>query len=148
MSPAANRDFAGYRISRPLELGDRASVWEATDLESGRDVTIETLAGEAASDTDVCEWFSEAWRAVASLEHSRIVRVEKVDEQEGVPFAVRTPAGGLTLAKRLAVRGPLEPEDAVTLLAQIGGALDAAHKAGIVHGTLGPECVLVEDGGA
>ncbi|MBA2522189.1 MAG: hypothetical protein H0V25_02550 [Solirubrobacterales bacterium] len=148
MSPAANRDFAGYRISRPLELGDRASVWEATDLESGRDVTIETLAGEAASDPDVCEWFTEAWRAVASLEHSRIVRVEKVDEQEGVPFAVRTPAGGLTLAKRLAVRGPLEPEDAVTLLAQIGGALDAAHGAGIVHGTLGPDCVLIEDGGA
>lgn len=148
MATRSARDFAGYRIVRPLELSDRASVWEAEDLESGRAVAIETLAGAAAKDPDVREWFAEAWEAVAEVDDPHLVEVEALGDEEGVPFAARTPAAGATLAKRLSVGGPLDPGAAVELVGQIGGALDAAHEAGVVHGTLGPaSVVVVEDGG-
>lgn len=140
---ATNRDFAGYRIVRPLELSPRASVWEAERLDSGDAVAIETLAGEAARDADVREWFAEAWGAVAEIVLPGVVGVSELGEQEGVPFAVRTPASGTTLARRISVHGPLEPAAAVALLRRLAAALDACHDTGVVHGTLGAGCVIV-----
>lgn len=142
---SADRDFAGYRIIRPLELSGRASVWEAEERESGRTVAIETLAGDAAHDADVREWFSEAWGAAAEVDHPNVVTVEELGDEEGVPFAVRTPAGGTTLARRIAVHGSFEPAEAVTLLEQIGSGIEAAHEAGVVHGTLSPAAVIVAE---
>lgn len=139
------RDFAGFRIVRPLELGERASVWEAERVDSGESVAIETLAGDAAKDADVRDWFTEAWEAAAELAHPNVVTVTEVGEQDGVPFAVWTPVTGTTLAWTLEADGALEPEAAADLVTQIGGALEAAHEAGIIHGTLSPSSVVVEE---
>lgn len=53
----------------------------------------------------------------------------------------------MTLAKRIAVKGALEPEGAVDVLGQVGAGLEASHRAGVVHGTLGPASVVVESSG-
>lgn len=138
------RDFAGFRIVRPLELGERASVWEAEDPDGGEPVAIETLAGDASRDEDVTEWFTEAWELVSELDHRGIVSVLLIDEQDDVPFAVRTPAGELTLADRLEQGGPLASGAALQVLTEVGEALEAAHEAGVVHGALEPECVALD----
>lgn len=138
------RDFAGFRIVRPLELGERASVWEAEDPDGGGLVAIETLAGEASRDEDVTEWFTEAWELVSELDRPGIVSVLLIDEQEGVPFAVRAPAGEATLADRLERGGPLSAGAALQVLAEVGGALEEAHDAGVVHGALEPACVVLD----
>src|SRR6478752_2647249 len=98
MARPEERDFAGFRIVRPLALGELASVWEAEDAETGEVVAIETLAGDATRDEDVREWFTEAWELVADLDAPGIVTVASIGEQDGVPFAVRKPAGETTLA--------------------------------------------------
>lgn len=147
MPPGEERDFAGLRIIRPLELGDRASVWAAEDPGSGALVAIETLAGEASRDEDVTEWFAEAWGLVAGIEHRAVVAVVSLGEQDGVPFAVRSPAGELTLAERLERGGPLSAGAALQVLTEIGGALETAHEAGVVHGALGPGCVVLDEHG-
>ncbi len=149
MSEPEERDFAGFRIVRPIELGERASVWEAEQPGGGDRVAIETLAGEAARDAHVAEWFSEAWDLVGALDEPAIVTVLGSGEQDGVPFAVRSPAGETTLAERLERGGPLSPGAALQVLTEVGGALEAAHEAGVVHGALEPTCVaLDEHGGA
>lgn len=147
MSRAEERDFAGYRIVRPLELGERASVWEAEDADSGARVAIETLAGEAARDEHVAEWFSEAWELVGELDEAAVVSVLSIGEQDGVPFAVRTPAGEVTLAERLERGGPLSAGAALQVLGEVGGALEAVHQAGVVHGALMPACVALDEHG-
>lgn len=143
MPPHPDRDFAGYRIVRPLELGERASVWEAEDLDSGDSFAIETLAGPAAGDDDVREWFAEAWESVADIDHPNVVGVAELGEQDGIPFAVRAPAGASTLAKRVAVHGTLDDAAAVALIEEVGGALEAAHDAGVVHGDLSPASIIL-----
>lgn len=147
MGRPEERDFAGFRIVRPLELGELASVWEAEDPETGDRVAIETLAGDAARDEDVSEWFSEAWELAADIDARGIVHVVEIGEQEGVPFAVRTPAGESTLAERLGEGGPLSPGAAVQVLTEIGEALESAHEAGVVHGALGPAVVVLDERG-
>lgn len=147
MSDPEQRDFAGFRIVRPLELSERASVWAAEDPGSGAIVAIETLAGDAARDEHVAEWFTEAWELAAGLADPAIVTVLSVGEQDGVPFAVRSPAGEMTLAERLDRGGPLSAGAALQVLAEIGGALEAAHDGGVVHGALGPASVVLDEHG-
>lgn len=139
------RDFAGFRIVRPLELGAGASVWEAEDPESGERVAVETLAGEASRDEFVTEWFTEVWDLVGELDVSGIVGVVETGEQDGVPFAVRVPAGETTLAERLERGGPLSSGAALQVLGEIGEALERAHDAGVVHGALEPSCVVFDE---
>lgn len=141
------RDFAGFRVIRPLLLGERASVWAAEDPETGAPVAIETLAGEAAGDEDVTEWFAEAWELVAGLDRRGIVSVVRLGEQDGVPFAIRAPLGESTLADRLERGGPLSAGAALQVLGEVGGALEAAHEAGVVHGALEPGCVVLDEHG-
>ncbi len=147
MARPEERDFAGFRIVRPLELGERASVWEAEDPETGEPVAIETLAGEAARDEVVSEWFAEAWELAAEIEGRGVVRVLEVGEQEGVPFAVRAPAGEMTLADRLEGGGPLAPGAALQVLTDVAEALETAHHGGVVHGDLGPGAVVLDEQG-
>lgn len=135
------------RIVRPLELGEHASVWEAEDPDTGERVAIETLAGDAAGDEFVSEWFTEAWELAADIEDRGIVDVLRVGEQDGVPFAVRTPAGELNLAERLENAGPLAPGAALQVLTEVGGALGVAHDAGVVHGALEPVSVVLDEQG-
>ena len=144
MGSSSERDFAGFRIVRPLELGERASVWEAEDAETGELVAIETLAGEAARDADVCEWFAEAWELVAELDDPGIVAVKRIGDDDGVPFAVRTPAGGTPLARRIAIHGAFDTAATVSIIAQLGNALERAHDAGVIHGALGADCVILQ----
>lgn len=141
------RDFAGFRIIRPLVLGERASVWAAEDPVSGAPVAIETLAGDASHDDDVTEWFTEAWELVAGLDRSGIVAVLRLGEQDGVPFAIRAPLGESTLAERLERGGPLSAGAALQVLGEVGEALEAAHEEGIVHGALEPGCIVLDEHG-
>lgn len=141
------REFAGFRIVRPIELGKRASVWEAEDPDGSVRVAIETLTGEAAADEDVAEWFTEAWGLAAGIEQRNVVSVRLISEQEGVPFVVRTLVGEMTLADRLETGGPLSAGAALQVLGELAEALEAAHTAGLVHGALTPEVVSIDEHG-
>ena len=136
--------FPGYQVARVLLDRPDAAAYAATDPTAGRPVVIETLAGAAAADEHLRDWFREAWEAVGDIDHPNVVDVFAVDERDGVPFAVRGSISGSDLSALLAERGPLPPQVACALLARIADALDTLHSAGVVHGSFGPESVIVE----
>ena len=144
MTDPPDIDFPGYRVARVLLDGPDAAAYAATDPTAGRAVVIETLAGDAAGDEHLHDWFREAWEAVEGIDHPNVVDVYGVDERDGVPFAVRASLSGTDLGGLLEERGPLPPEVACALLARIADALDALHSAGVVHGSFGSESVIVE----
>ena len=134
-------EFAGYRFHRVLRDGS----FEATEVETGDPVVIESPAG--VSDPDLREWFGEAWAALAELEHPSLPDVRSVGEQDGTPFAVLRPVDGVEVPE---LPDDDEGLDATTLrimICRLADGLELAHQAGVIHGDLGPADVIVERAG-
>jgi serine/threonine protein kinase len=81
-------------------------------------------------------------RAISALSHPNICTLFDVGHEDGMAFLVMELLDGDTLAARIA-RGPLPDAEVLCIATQIGGALDAAHRAGIVHRDLKPGNVML-----
>jgi len=133
-----------YRLLGPLGAGGSA-IYQAEDVDVHRPVLLHFLTVERGGDAAV-ERFCNLALAAAALSHPNISPVHEIGAAGAVGdrrlFAVLAPCDGETLADTLA-RGPLAPLDAVDLGIQVAAGLGRAHAAGIVHGDLRPDCVLL-----
>ena len=130
--------FAGYRFHRVLRDGS----FEATELESGDPVVIESPVGVGEDDEDLREWFGEAWGALAGLRHPSLPAVRSVGEQDGMPFAVRDPVDGSPIGTLDADEAGLDATTTRVMVARLADGLERAHEAGVIHGGLGPDRVI------
>lgn len=145
MAGSLDNSFAGYRFHRVLGSRSDVGVYEATELASDRPVVIETLVGDGAADEDLRDWFRWAWEQVRHLRQPGVVAVFDVAERAGVPFAVRESIGE-DLPFVLESAGVLQPDVADAIFDQLAEALTALHEAGVVHGSLDTDCVLIGGG--
>ncbi|MFV2121487.1 serine/threonine-protein kinase, partial [Streptomyces sp. Act-28] len=124
------------------------TVWRAHDELLGRQVAVKELhvdtgvsdGGDAAVDATLREA-----RAVARVHHPHIVCVHDVVEEDGVPFIVMEFVEGVSLAERIAARGPVDAREAARIGLALLSALRAAHAIGVLHRDLKPANVLVEE---
>jgi serine/threonine protein kinase len=125
-----------------------AEVYEGLDTRLGRSVAVKLLRAEYAGDAARRRGLSAEARAAARLSHPNVATVYDVGEDEGRPCIVMELVTGGTLARRLQ-DPPMGQEEAVRLITQVLAALDAAHRAGIVHRDIKPgNILLTEDGTA
>jgi tRNA A-37 threonylcarbamoyl transferase component Bud32 len=136
-----------YPVLRLLGRGAMGSVYLARDTELDRDVAIKTVRlPQALSEQEsfLVRFRNEA-RAVGRLRHRSIVSVYDVgNDAESGPFLVFEYIEGANLKDILRSRGPLPPREVVALAEQVGGALSAAHREGIIHRDIKPENLLVD----
>jgi serine/threonine-protein kinase len=83
-------------------------------------------------------------RIAASLRHPQIVSVFDLGEQDGVAFLAMEHISGQTLRARA---GGVSRQRMLAYLVGVARALHAVHEAGLVHGDLKPENVMVSDEG-
>lgn len=136
-----------YRIEREIGAGGMARVFLAEDLRHGRKVAVKVLRPELASAVGT-ERFLREIRIVANLSHPHIVPVHDSGEAGGFLYYVMPHVDGETLADRLRRDGPVPVDETVALLAELGSALDYAHRQGLVHRDVKPSNVLLSDGHA
>jgi len=143
---AAPETVPEYRILREIGRGGMSTVYEARDTRTGQSVALKMLALPPShtpeQQRDLIARFRREARAVAHLSHPNIVVIHEVGERDGAYFLAMEYLTGQTLRERLA-QGPLTPAQAQPVLAQIAGALDAVHAAGIVHRDVKPSNVLL-----
>lgn len=86
--------------------------------------------------------------SAAKLSHRGIIRAGPSQELNGVHFCVmENPSGAETLTKLLDREGWLDPRIAVGIAHQIADALEYAHRCGVLHLQIHPECILIEPDG-
>src|ERR1051325_2146917 len=136
-----------YEIVAPIGAGGMGEVYRARDTRLDRTVAIKVLPAALAADVRVVERFDREAKAISQLDHPHICALYDVGEGDGTAYLVMQHLEGETLAARVE-RGPLPTADALRIGIEIGGALDAAHRAGIVHRDLKPGNVMMTKAGA
>ena len=134
-----------YQLGQHLADGPLTARWEATDLHDESDVYVEILHSRFLAVPGTAERFHDAARTQAELEIEGIATVRQAgDVWEGFHW-VATDHGGKPLASALP---ELDPTARRQVLLDIGEALVAAHEAGVPHGAIEPENILVGPQGA
>jgi serine/threonine-protein kinase len=134
-----------YTGARQIGQGGMGEIYRATDTSLGRAVAIKLLDTRHAQDPSVRERFTREALAVARLSgNAHIVTIYDVGEWRGRPFIVMEYLGGGSLQDRLAHDGAPPRGLALDWLEQAAGALDAAHREGVIHRDVKPANLLLD----
>ena len=134
-----------YSLERELGAGGMATVYLAHDLKHGRDVALKVLRPELAAALGT-ERFLQEIRISARLDHPHILTLIDSGESNGFVWYALPYVRGESLRAMLAREKQLSVEDAVRIGTQIAGALDYAHRHGVVHRDIKPENILLHEG--
>ncbi|HSN68732.1 MAG TPA: serine/threonine-protein kinase, partial [Thermoanaerobaculia bacterium] len=134
-----------YRILRTLGMGGKGEVFLAEDDRLERRVALKILARDRNT-PEFERVVHDEVRAISSLNHPRILTIYEVGCEEGVDYMATEYVDGENL-RELLMRGPLGVRQAVDVALALAEALTAAHEAGVIHGDIKPENVMVRRDG-
>jgi Tol biopolymer transport system component/predicted Ser/Thr protein kinase len=138
--------IAHYRVLRVVGGGGMGQVYEAEDLHLPRRVALKFLAPGQLGSPAARRRFEREARAASALNHPHICTIHDIGDHEGQPFLVMELLEGQTLREALAA-GPLRIPRLLEVADQVADALDAAHRAGIIHRDLTPANIFITSRG-
>jgi serine/threonine-protein kinase len=133
-----------YAVVRELGRGGMATVYLAEDLKHDRQVAVKVLRPELAA-AITSERFLKEIRLTAKLDHPHILTLIDSGLVDGLLWYAMPFVRGESLREKLKRHRQLAVEEALSIAQQVAGALDYAHRQGVVHRDLKPENVLLFD---
>src|SRR5262245_49373313 len=146
MSLAPGTRIGPYEVVSLMGVGGMGEVYKARDTRLDRTVALKVLPAAYAADHEHRLRFEREARAISSLSHAHICALYDIGDQDGVQFLVMEHLQGETLEDRLR-HGPLPLEQALRHAVEIAGALDQAHRHGVIHRDLKPANVMLTRNG-
>jgi serine/threonine protein kinase len=140
-----------YRLLHRVGSGGMGVVWEGWDERLERRVGVKQLYRQPGASTIEAELANQRAmreaRLTARLQHPNAVSVFDAVEQDGQLWLIMQFVPSMTLAAVLQEGGPLQPDEAAKLGAQVASALATAHAVGIVHRDVKPGNILIAENG-
>jgi len=136
-----------YTLERELGRGGMATVFLARDLKHDRLVALKVLHPELAAALGP-ERFLREIKVAARLNHPHIVPLHDSGQAGNLLYYVMPYVEGESLRQRLSREKQLPVEDALQIARNVAGALDYAHRHGVVHRDIKPENVMLHEGEA
>ena len=128
--PGPGDTLGRFRLDREIGRGGFGRVFQATDLELGREVALKLIRPDCGGATPPDEWIRREAEAAAHLRHRGIVTLHDAGHFEGGAYLVYELLHGETLADRLLGRS-LPRGEARHVLTEVALALAHAHAAGV-----------------
>ncbi|MFE7802130.1 serine/threonine-protein kinase PknD [Nocardia sp. NPDC057440] len=135
--------FGRYRLLSLLGQGGMGQVWRAHDSLTNRVVALKVLPERFADDEQLRERFRRECRAVAQLTEPHVIPIHDFGDIDGRLYLNMRLIEGTDLHKVITRDGALSPRRAVAIIAQVAGALQAAHDVGLVHRDVKPTNILL-----
>ncbi|MBZ5578362.1 MAG: protein kinase [Acidobacteriia bacterium] len=147
-------DVLGGRfvIVQFLASGGMGEVYEAEDRElQGKHLALKTLRPEIAGNAAMRQRFEREVLLAREVSHRNVCPMYDLFRMEGprgpILFLTMKLLRGESLAARLHRTGKLDSEVAHAIAKQLAEALDAAHRAGVIHRDFKPGNVMIEGSG-
>jgi eukaryotic-like serine/threonine-protein kinase len=143
------KTIGNVRIEKLLARGGMAEVYLGSHLSLERPVAIKLLHSYVEEDAALRERFHREAKVVGGLRHPNIVQVFDFDTTDGHPYIVMEYLRGPTLAVYLRHlhqrKKRLSSEQVAHLLKRLAGALDYAHRQGVIHRDIKPGNIMLHN---
>ena len=136
-------EFGRYELLSLLGAGGMGQVWRARDSQTNRVVALKVLPENSAHDEEPRERFRRECQAVAQLTEPHVIPIHDFGDIDGRLYLNMRLVDGTDLRTLLKEHGAMPPQRAVAIIAQVAGALQAAHDVGLVHRDVKPSNILV-----
>lgn len=148
MSEPAPVRLGRYRLEGVVGTGAFSTVHRAFDERLEDVVAVKVLAENHSLDGEVRERFLAEGRVLRRIDSPHVIEVYDLGETDQLqPYLVLELAAGGTLAQRVAARRgggwTPQPDEVLAVATTLASALDAVHRAEVVHRDLSPSNVLL-----
>jgi serine/threonine-protein kinase len=133
-----------YRIENLVARSGMASIFRATDLQTGRPVAIKIPHPEVECDPALFDRFRREEDIGKTMDHPGVMKVLD-DEKRSQVYMVMEWVDGRLLRKIMDEQRKLDPQRAVSITLRILDALQYIHTHGVVHRDLKPENIMVDE---
>jgi tRNA A-37 threonylcarbamoyl transferase component Bud32 len=136
-----------YEVLQEIGQGGMATVFLAHEIALDRKVAIKVMSPQLVHGADMIERFKREARTAASLNHPHIIPIYAVRESQHLLFFVMKYIQGRSVDAILRDVGPLPFAMVRSILADVGSALDYAHRQGVVHRDVKPGNIMIDEEG-
>jgi len=136
-----------YVVYGELGRGGMATVYLADDIHLDRKVAIKLMAPSLFYDEAMVQRFRREAKTAASLNHPHIIPIYAVRQSEDLLYFVMKWVDGRPLDGIIKDFQPLSIRLIEAVLAQVGGALNHAHRRGVIHRDVKPANILIDEEG-
>lgn len=135
-----------YQLERVLGRGASGIVFGATSLESGKQVAVKVIRASVIADPRAQDRFRREAQIALNFKNPQVAAVQDFGIlQDATGYVVSEFVKGNSLREEMKRIKQYDVQMAVNLLSDICDALDASHKAGLVHRDLKPESIILPD---
>ena len=140
--PKLGQEVGRFLIENEMPRGGQARVYRAWQKDLQRPVALKLLPGSYAADPDTTARFKREIENVARISHPNVVRVYEAGDIEGHPYFTMELIDGHD-AETLIKHGPVDPDEAASIIEAVARGVQEAHQSGIIHRDIKPGNIIL-----